>query len=204
MQRTEKDLLDRVIRALDRGHRYLRSIYEFSSDPDCVYRLSIENAPRNTALPDGTVFHKGESVGILHIWGEHVPVIPPTGVNLAWATKMARLLKRSTNLLAQHAATEKSIQSIPAFGNDAFFPYTQTTMRFLERIGFAVLEDVPADRLHQKIRVRLIRYWTWLLRRTFNRQSARKVRPSDLQSRPIWLSRRALLEKYTACQADLL
>lgn len=203
MQRTEKDLLDRVIRALDRGQRYLRGIYEFSSDPDCVYRLSIESASRDVILPDGTVFHKGEPIGILHIWGEHMPMISPTGINLAWATRMARLLRQSTNLLAQHAVKEKSLQSIPAFGNDAFLPYTQTTVRLLERIGFAVLDDVPVDRLHQKIRVRIIRYWTWLLRRAFNRQSARRVRPSDLQSRSIWLSRRTLMEKYVAYQADL-
>jgi len=204
MQRAENDLLDRVTKALDRGQRYLRGIYEFSSDPNCVYRLSIENAPREVMLPDGTVFHKGEPIGILHIWGEHVPIIPPTGVNLAWATKMARVLRRSTNLLAQYAVKEKSLQSISAFGNDAFLPYTQTTVRLLERIGFAVLEDVPTHRLHQKIRVRIVRFWTWLLRRAFNRQSARGVRPSDLQSRSIWLSRRTLLEKYAAYRADSL
>jgi hypothetical protein len=204
MQIAEKDLLDRLILAIDRGQRYLRGIYEFSSDPDCIYRLSIEGAPRDVRLPDGTMFHKGEQIGILHIWGEHMPMIPSVGINLAWATKLARLLRRSTNLLARHAAEEKSLQSIQAFGNDAFLPYTQNTVRLLERIGFAVLEDVPTESLHQKIRVWIVRYWTWLLRRAFNRQSARRVRPSDLQSRSIWLSRRKLLEKYAACRTDLL
>lgn len=202
MQGAEKDLLDRVTGALDKGQRYLRGIYEFSSDPDCVYRLSIESASRDVRLPDGTVFHKGQPVGILHIWGEHVPRIPSTGVNLAWAAKTARMLRRSTNLLAQHAAGEESLQSIPAFGNEAFLPYTQTTVRFLERIGFTVLKDVPSNLLHQKIRVRIVRYWTWLLRRAFNRQSTRGVRSTDLQSRYIWMSRRTLLEKYAANQDD--
>jgi len=199
MQKAGKDLLDRVILALDRGQRHLRGIYEFSNDPDCIYRLSIERASREVKLPDGTLFRKGEQIGILHIWGEHVPIIPPDGINLAWATRLARLVQRSNNLLAQHAAEEYSLQSVQAFGNDAFLPYSQNTIRFLERIGFAVLEDAPAENLHQKIRVWIARYWTWLLRRAFNPQSARRVRPRDLKSRSIWLSRRKLLEKYAAC-----
>lgn len=198
MQRAERDLLDSVTMAIDKGQRYLRGIYEFSSDPDCIFRLSIESSPRNVILPDGTVFHKGEPIGILHIWGEHMPMIPSAGINMAWATRTVRLLRRSTNLLARHVAKEKSLLSIPAFGNDAFLPYTPATVHFLERIGFVVLQNVPANRLHQKIRIRIVRYWTWLLRRAFNRQSSRKVKPSDLQSRSIWLSRHTLLEKYMA------
>ncbi len=196
MQRAEKDLLNRLTRALDRGQRYLRGIHEFSTDPDCIYRLSIESAPRDAVLPDGTAFRQGEPVGILHIWGDHIPAIPSSGINMAWAAKMVRVLKRSTSLLAQHAARDESLKSIAAFGNDAFLFYARTNVRLLERIGFAVLEDVPADRLHQQLRMKTVRLWTWLLRRAFNQQSTRGIRPTDLQYRSIWLSRRILLERY--------
>jgi hypothetical protein len=202
MQRGKRDFLNRTIVALDKGQRCLRGIHEFSNDPDCIYRLSIENALRDATLPDGTVFHRGDPVGILHIWGEHVPEIPASGVNLAWAAKMIRVLRRSANLLAQHAAKEKYLQSIAAYGNDAFFPYTQTTVRLLERIGFAVLEEVPSDRLHRQIHARISQLWTWLLRRAFNQQSARRVKPKDLQSLSIWLSRRTLLERYITCESS--
>ncbi len=202
MQRTEKDLLNRLTRAIDRGQRYMLRIQEFSSDPDCIYRLSIERAPRSAVLPDGTVFQQGEPIGIIHLWGEHMPVIPSSGVNLAWAARMARALRRSTSLLAQHAVKDKSLQSISAFGNDAFLFYNQTSIRLLERIGFVVLDDVPANRLHQRARIRVVRLWTWLLRRAFNHQSARGIRPSDLQYRSIWLSRRTLLERYASHRAD--
>lgn len=202
MQRDKRDFLNRTIMALDKGQRRLRGIHEFSSDPDCIYRLSIEDAPRDTTLPDGTVFRRGDPIGILHIWGEHVPEIPASGVNLAWAARMTRVLRRSANLLAQHAAKEKSLQSIAAYGNDAFFPNTQTTVRLLERMGFAVLEEVPSDRLHQQIHTRISQLWTWLLRRAFNQQSTRRVKPSDLQSLSVWLSRRTLLERYITCEGS--
>ncbi len=202
MQRAEKDLLNRLTRAIDRLQRYRRGIQEFSSDPDCIYRLSIEGAPRNAVLPDGTMLQQGKPVGILHIWGDHIPVIPSSGDNLAWAAKMVRVLRRSANLLAQHVAKEKSLQSISVFGNDAFFLYTESTVHLLERIGFVVLEEAPSDGLHQQARMRAARLWTWLLRRAFNQQSIRGIRPSDLKYRSVWLSRRTLMERYSTIGVD--
>jgi hypothetical protein len=201
MQHAERDFLNLVTRALDRGQRYLRGIHEFSSDPDCIYRLSIESAPRDATLPDGTVFRRGEPIGVLHIWGDHMPAIPSSGINLAWASRVVRRLKRSGSLLAHHAAKEASLQSIPAFGNDAFFIPTQANARLLERIGFAVLEGAPDDRMYQQARIKVVRVWTWLLRRAFNRHSTRGIWPADLQYRSIWMSRRTLFERYHTNQS---
>jgi hypothetical protein len=202
MQRAEKDLLNRLTRAVDRMQRYRRGIREFSSDPDCIYRLSIESSPRDAILPDGTEFQQGEPIGILHIWGDHIPVIPSSGGNLAWAARMVRVLHRSANLLAQHVAKDKSLHSIPVFGNDAFFLYTQSTVHLLERMGFVVLEDAPAGGLHQEARIKVARVWTWLLRRAFNQQSIRGIRPSDLEYRSVWVSRRTLMERYSTIGPD--
>jgi len=203
MQRAEKDLLNRMTRAIDWGQRYLRGIREFSSDPECIYRLSIESAPRNAILPDGTAFQQGEPIGILHIWGDRIPVIPPSGGNLAWAAKTARLLRRSTRLLAQHVARDKTLQSISAFGNDAFFLHTRSTLPLLERIGFVVLDEAPTAGLRQQVCMRSARLWAWLLRRAFNQQSVRGIRPADLQYRSVWLTRRTLIERYSACGVAL-
>lgn len=202
MRQDEKDLLNLMTRALDRGQRYLRGIYEFSSDPECIYRLSIESAPRDALLPDGTSFRRGEPIGILHIWGDHVPAIPSSGLDMGWAVRTARALKRSTRLLAQHVASEKSLRSISAFGNDAFLLHTQNHARLLERIGFAVLESAPVDSMRQRVRLEVVRIWTWLLRRAFNQPSTHGRMPGDLQYRSIWMSRRSLLEKYGACRAE--
>jgi len=201
MRQAEKDLLNLVTRTLDRGQRYLRGIYEFSSDPDCIYRLSIESAPRDVTLPDGTIFRKGEPIGVIHLWGDHMPVIPASGITLAWSARMARSLQRSGSLLAQHAANDKSLQTIPAFGHDMFLLHAPSNARLLERIGFAVLDGVQNDGLSQRVRFEVVRLWTWLLRRAFNQQSTRGIMPGDLQFRSIWMSRRSLMEKYGACRS---
>jgi len=192
--RKPKDPLSLLTIFLDKAQRSLRGIYEFSSDPECVYRLSIEKAPRDVVLPDGTELHKGEPVGIIHLWGEHMPVIPSSGINLAWASRMARVLEKSAGLLAQHAVRETSLQSIPAFGNDVFLP--PSSVRLLERIGYAVLEGTSRHTLCGRLRIWIVRRWTWLLRRAFNRESARGIAPADLQYISIWISRRALFKKY--------
>jgi hypothetical protein len=202
MQRAERDPLNRLTRAIDRFQRYRLGIREFSSDPDCIYRLSIESAPRDAVLPDGTEFQQGQPIGILHLWGDHVPVIPSAAGNLAWAAKMVRAHRRSANLLAQHVAENRALQSIPVFGNDSFFLYTQSTASLLEKMGFVVLEESPDDCLHKLARMRTVRLWTWLLRRAFNQQSIRGIKPSDLQYRSIWLSRRTLMEKYASIGMD--
>jgi hypothetical protein len=190
------DLLSLVTRGLDKTQRRLLGIHEFSRDPDCIYRLSIKAADRDTTLPDGTAFHRGEPVGILHIWGEHVPEIPPSGINLAWAAKTARVFRHSNELLAEHVLNDESLQSIPVFGHDAFPIHSRTNVHILERMGFDVLESLPARRLRQRICMRIIRLWTWLLRRSFNQESTRGIRPCDLQFRSIWMSRRRLLERF--------
>jgi len=192
--RKHQDPLTLLTVVIDRVLRSLRGIYEFSSDPDCIYRLSIGGAPRDATLPDGTRFHKGEPVGILHLYNDHMPVIPASGVSLAWASTMVRRLEKSACLLAQHAASDRSLQSIAAFGNEAFL-HTRANARLLERMGYAVQDAVPANSFCRRVRMQTICLWTWLLRRAFNRPSA-AIPLADLQYRSIWISRRALLEKY--------
>src|SRR5439155_7900751 len=66
---------------------WLRSYYDirnFTDDPQCVLRVGPMPAHMPVSLSDGTEIRKGELVGALHLWNEHVPRYSGSGPTLAW------------------------------------------------------------------------------------------------------------------------
>ena len=188
------DVLDRLTRAIDTFQRRRVGIWEFSDDPECIFRIGLGPAPRSFELPDGTHVAKGQQVGVIHIWGDHLPTIPASGADLAWAKQTVRRLGYSLGLLARHVAENPALAHVPAIGNDTAFPYTPGTVRMLERIGFTVYPPVPRRTLFARLHRLGARVWTWLLRRAYNPESVSARTFTALEIRPMWMSRRMLLE----------
>lgn len=193
---TPKGLLARLVRAIDAFLRRRMGVWDFADDPDCIFRLALGHAPRDVVLDDGTRVARGERVAILHLWGDHMPTIPASGADLAWARRVTRALDHSLRLLAEHVAANPALADVPAIGNDTTFPYTPGTVRMLERIGFSVLEPVAPSGPIQRLVLLGARVWTWLLRHAYNRESAAGLRLGDLGTRPLWMSRTTLLERH--------
>jgi hypothetical protein len=171
-------------------------VREFSDNPDCIFRLSLGVIRKDAPLLDGTLLKEGEPVGVLHIWNEHMPPIPPSGTDLAWACVTKRAARKSLCLLADYVNNNPELDRLRAFGGESFFLYTRRTSRLLERIGFEGAVDPPPARWQERLRMRGVRLWTWLLRRAFNSQSVREHRPKDLLPQHAWLTRRTLMERY--------
>ena len=186
------DLLDALVRSADRAQRRLLGIWEFSDDPECLFRLSVSRAPAHAVLRDGTELAPGQRVAILHIWGEHFPRIADQGPDMAWAKVVQRRLTKSLRMVAIEFAHNPRLAGLPAFGNVASFHFTEGIYRLLERLGFDVLEPRPNHGLPSRLRRRLIQWWTWLLRRAHNPRSVALLGASDLQVRPVWMSRGTL------------
>jgi len=190
------DLLDRLVAAIDRRQRKVLRIREFSDDPGCIFRLGFAIARERIELADGTVVHPGDPLGVLHLWNEQMPRIPPSGPDLAWAKELYRALVHSLRLLARYVAANPDLRDVPAFGGDLALVYTTATIRMLRRVGFEVVD--PAE--PQGPAARLVdwasRLWVWFLRRAFNPQSAKGLWPRDLEHRQLWLSRRVLLARH--------
>jgi len=190
------DPVSRAIRALDAFQRRRMGIWEFSDDPDCIFRIGLGRARRDLELPDGTRIVKGQQVGIIHIWGDHLPVIPSSGADLAWARQTVRRLERSLHLLAQHVSAHPALAHVPAIGNETVFPYTTGTVCMLQRIGFTVSPPVPPSSVFGHLYRFGARLWTWLLRRAYNPESASRESFADLEIRSMWMSRRTLLDHH--------
>jgi len=196
MTATDRDLLNRFVVALDRFQRRRLDIWEFSDDPDCMFRLSLVQAREGARLKDGTVVQPGETVGIVHFWNERVPPIPASGPDLAWARELMRMATHSQRLLAQYVQTDPAMAGVQAFGGKLPFLYTAGAIRVLQRLGWEIFEPVPPRGLVERVTDLIARSWNLLMRRAFNPQSARGLQLSDFERRPAWLSRRTLIALY--------
>jgi hypothetical protein len=168
-------------------------IQEFSDDPRCILRLGVATARADVELADGTVVRRGDTVGVLHLWNEHMPQIPPNGPDLAWAKEFKRSLVLSFRLLASHVAQDPALADIQAIVGDIPLTYTPATIRMLQRIGLQVITPAPPRGLVNRGIDLGMRIWTWLLRRAFNPGSMQDLRLSDLHHRSVWSSRRTLI-----------
>jgi hypothetical protein len=187
------DLLSRLVVAIDRRQRRRLGIWEFSDDPACILRFGLSVARERVELPDGTAVRPGERVGVVHLWNERMPQIPPTGPGLAWAKAFNRQMVHSFRLLARYVPTAPALEDIRVFGGQLCLAYSPGVIRFLRRLGLEIFDPVP---LHGPVERTVdlgARLWVWLLRRAFNPESARHLRLSDLQRRPAWFSRRTLI-----------
>jgi ceramide glucosyltransferase len=86
------DLVGRTVRSLDGLLRRWYHIYEFSNREACLLRLAIRTSDADVMLSDGTCIQRGDPLGELHFWNEHVPSIPKAGPDLAWGLTFQRRL----------------------------------------------------------------------------------------------------------------
>lgn len=194
-KRQSSDWLSRLVVAIDRTMRRRLDIWEFSDDPDCILRVALIRSRWEVTLNDGTVIHRGETIGMIHAWNERVPPIPPTGADMAWARELRRRLIRSLQLLAQAAREDPRLQAIRGFGGAGVLHFSPAILRLLERLGLEIYE-LPPQSIRDRIEEQVSRVWTWLMRRTFNPPSVEGRGLEVLSRRFYWLSREKLLQMY--------
>lgn len=196
------DLLDKLVMAIDRRQRRRLGIREFTDDPDCIMRLALTTARTGAELADGWVIRPGDRVGVLHMWNEHIPRMPPIGPDLAWARAGFHLPVHSLRLLARYVVETPSLKDITAFGGSPTFVYTPNADRMAHRLGFELFDPVPPRGPVEWGAGLVMRLWSWLLRRAFNPKSAQGLRLRDFQQRPAWISRRTLIARYGPAESE--
>lgn len=190
------DPFGRLVAAIDRMRLGQLGIHEYCDDERCIFRLSKVAAWRTTHLSDGTVLHPGELVGKLHLANERMPYLAVPQGGLAWGKRLAANYVHSLRLLAARVAEDGEFAALGAFGNDFTLPYGKGTLRVIRRVGFEVLEPIPRRGIGGRLVQLGTRLWTALLRRVHNPMSLAGLRLRDLETRPVWITRRTLLERY--------
>jgi hypothetical protein len=185
-----------AVRGLDALVRRLCHVHEFAPDEACILKVALGRSTRELTLSDGTRIEKGEVVGELHLWNEHIPPMDEEGASFAWALKTYRLWSASLKKLVMYLQDEPEFDNIRAFrGETAFFQGDLEGSALFERLGFDL---VRADR-NSKLR-RFGEFWenlyTWWLIWTFNPGSLRRKDFLRMERAQLWISRRALVERY--------
>ncbi|HXE55383.1 MAG TPA: bacteriohopanetetrol glucosamine biosynthesis glycosyltransferase HpnI [Tepidisphaeraceae bacterium] len=191
-------LLAGIFRRVDAHLRKKQGIFEFTDDPECAVRMSVEPAAYDVNLSDGTRVKKGDRVGVIHFWNDHLTRMPAEGPDLTWAIAMRRQLVHSFRLLAAAAQTDPRLMDLPLFGGTAVFASREgekTVDRVVSRFGFEWVEVPPRNSLFQRLHDFGENFLFWGLMRAFNPGGLRGkkfVRPRE----PLWMSRKTLLAKY--------
>ena len=123
---------------LRRSHR----VTEYCSDPRCVFRMQMEKAGRDVVLTDGTQVHRAEFVINLHLWNEHVPVIPPEGPTVAWGRRMSSCMNFSMRQLAAFLECRPEFDRVAGVRfKTAVATASRTTqlMRIMQHFGFEIM-----------------------------------------------------------------
>lgn len=184
-----------LVRRFDRFLRAAYGIFEFTADGEGLLRLRVRGAPHTLFLPDG-IIAKGEPVLELHLWNEHVPPLPPTGPDLAWAARVRRMLDFSFGAVARQMTWDPRLGEVRAVGGVTVLlspgdPRGGT--RLMERLGFMVLP-------YRNVLGRFGEFWenlySWGLMWTFNAASLRRRSLFRLRRGEVWMSRGEFLRRY--------
>ena len=186
------------VRAIDRILCRYYGVFEFTSDPTSIMRLSRSRSPRDIELADGTRIQKGAALLVLHFRNEQVAEALKGDVSLDWGLVFARGTRRSLRLLAEFLTTRRDFADVCAIYADFGFlqdDRIEQTRRLVTRLGF---DFIPLERPGWDVRQRA--FWddlfSWWLMWTYNPASLTGKSFVHMRRCELWMPRGRLLEKY--------
>lgn len=189
-----------AIRRLDAHLRRKQGIFEFSQDPRCVLRISVDPAEMDLRFADGTEVKAGEPVGTVHLWNEHLLKIPGDGPDLGWAIAMRQLMQFTFRELAGAMEADPRLHRAKAFGGTALFASrggSSQVAKMASRFGFEWIADTRKPSVPRKIHDFFQNFLVFGLEWAFNPVGLRGkgfFRPREA----LYMSREALLERYAS------
>jgi len=134
------DALRSTIRRFDGFLRRRLGVYDLCDDTDCLLRIRVIPAPHELLLPKAAVA-RGEPVVEIHLWNEHLPLIPRGGPDLSWALRLQRQFTASLcRLAAQMTADPRLLGARAVIGTTALLSPRGRPggVRMMEHFGFQV------------------------------------------------------------------
>lgn len=186
-------MMRKLIRAFDGWLRRVLGVFEFCDDPTCLLRVRRTVAAHAVALPNRCL-PAGAPILELHLWNEHVPPLPPSGPDLAWAVQIHRRLQTSFRTLARQIGRDARLSGVQAVGGIAVLPRSGAGSGDLfARLGFALCP-------YRGPLARFGEFWenlyTWAIMWTYNPVTLRRRRLLRLHRCEIWMTVDDLVRRY--------
>jgi hypothetical protein len=192
-----------VLFALDEHLRRNHAVFEYTSNPACIFRLSVARAERRLALRDGTRVVAGQRIAQLHFWNEQIPTLPPRGATIAWGRQMRRMIATSLRELAAYLRSRSDLADVAVICGDVpsgTARQRDQIARIMSRFGFETIAEPEhlslSGRLHRLGENILISLIVLVRNATaLRRDTLWRVRV------PIYLSRQRLEETFGSASA---
>lgn len=176
-----------LIRWFDRFLRRAFGVFEFTDDPECIFRLQRTNARHDITLSDGTVVSKGDPVLGLHFWNEHLPPIGPEGSDLAWGVRTARMMVSSLRAIVAWVRDHPELADRQIIGGATVLIESGATggsARLIRRLGFDIF---PFKNVLGRFGEVWENLYTWWLMWAYNKASLRRKRLLRIRRTEIWM-----------------
>jgi hypothetical protein len=141
--------LERAVFTLDRWLRRREGIYEYSTDPRCLFRVGLGTADQDITLADGTEIRTGDPLLFLHLWNENMPAMGKEGPTVAWARQVSRAIHTSLRELARYLHQRVELDDVAAVYGDMHLGSARQAkqlVRIVARYGFEAVDDDEAGR----------------------------------------------------------
>ena len=141
--------IGRAVFALDRWVRRRRGSYEYSTRPQCLFRIEPCIADRRIVLRDGSCACPGDPLIKLHFWNEHLPRMGRRGPTVGWARQLSRGVDISLAELSAYLSRHPELAGVRVLYGEMSLATRRQTRRFermIERYGFEAGGEAEPDR----------------------------------------------------------
>ncbi len=184
-----------AVRLIDCLLRQHAGLFEFSQDPDCIFRLQLRDSPHSVRIGDQNI-SKGDPILGLHVWNERMPKIPPSGADLEWALSLRRCLTYSFKAVAKALQEDSRYDhAIALWGASALFSFSDHTggLKMMQRLGFTV---IPYHRPFGRFGEFWENLFSWWMMWAYNDASLQSRKFWHLQRTEIWMTRSDVLRRF--------
>ena len=192
--------MKRMFRLLDRLLQRIYGVFEFTDDPECLFRLSVTQLSRPLLLDDRTI-SAGAEVLILHFWNERMPQLSKKGSTLAEGVQSQRQIIRSLRAVAVEIQRSSRLANVQAVGGVTALITTNGptgTEKLFRHLGFTI---VPYHNPLGRFGLFWENLYSWLLIWTYNEAGLRRRPLLNLVRTGEWMTVQKFLARY-AVQND--